>query len=174
MKNIITADLITNATRKDNQIMQINLYNIRLAENLKPALVKEKEIHYTANKVCTPKATADFFNDVFQLNEMAEEHCYMLAQNMKGMVLGVFLISRGTVNQTPVGVREIFIRILLTGASCIILCHNHPSTDCSPSRDDILITQKLKEACRLMDITLSDHIILGGSAYFSFSESGIL
>ena len=154
--------------------MQIHLYNTRLADNLTPMLVTEKEIQYATNKICNPEATADFFNSIFQLNEMAEEHCYMLAQNTKGMVLGVFLISKGTVKQTVVGVREVFIRVLLAGASSIILCHNHPSTDCTPSRDDILITQKFREACRLMDITLSDHIILGGSAYFSFMESGML
>lgn len=154
--------------------MRINLYNTILTEELKPLLVKEKEIKYADNKISSPEAAADFFNSIFQLNEMAEEHCYMLAQNTKGMVLGVFLISKGTVNQTVVGVREIFIRVLLTGASCIILCHNHPSADCTPSRDDIQITQKLKEACGLMDITLSDHIIVGGSTYFSFSESGML
>ena len=154
--------------------MQINLYSTKLTEELKPALVKEKGLEYADDRICSPEAVANFFNNIFQLNEMAEEHCYMLAQNTKGMVLGVFLISKGTVNQTLVGIREIFIRVLLTGASCIILCHNHPSTDCSPSRDDILITQKLREACRLMGITLSDHIIIGGSAYFSFSESGML
>ena len=63
---------------------------------------------------------------------------------------------------------------LLAGASRIILCHNHPSKDCTPSEKDIVNTKKVKDAGDIMGVELLDHIVIGGPSYFSFMEHDML
>ncbi len=69
--------------------------------------------------------------------------------------------------------REIFIRLLLAGASGFVLCHNHPSGDCRPSKADIQVTEQLKECADFMAVNLFDHIIIGDRC-FSFKVNGML
>lgn len=84
------------------------------------------------------------------------------------------MIGKGTVNNCLVCNREIFIRALLSGAVNIILCHNHPSGETTPSSEDIKITKAVSEAGKLIGITLLDHIIIGGDSYYSFDEFNLL
>ena len=75
--------------------------------------------------------------DYIRIHENAEEYMHMLCLNTKNRVIGVFEISHGTVNASIVGTREIFQKALLANAVSIILMHNHPSGDPTPSREDI-------------------------------------
>lgn len=108
------------------------------------------------------------------MDRMAEEYCYLIALNSSFKTLGIFLISKGTVNVSLIAPREVFIRALLAGAVQIILCHNHPSGDTPPSRQDAELTKRIKETGELVGIPLADHIIIGGNTYFSFKEHGML
>lgn len=85
----------------------------------------------------------------------------------------MFEASHGTVNASFVNPREIFIRLLLVGASAFVVSHNHPSGDYTPSKEDIHITRRLKECADMMGITLLDHIIIG-DGYSSLKESGYI
>jgi DNA repair protein RadC len=80
----------------------------------------------------------------------------------------------GGVAGTVVDPKIIFKVALDHVASSIILCHNHPSGNLNPSLQDREITNKLKEAGRLLDIAVTDHLIIGNNQYFSFSDSGLL
>ncbi len=80
----------------------------------------------------------------------------------------------GGVSGTVVDVKIILKHALETLSSSIVLIHNHPSGNPSPSNQDIEITRKVKEASRLMDISLFDHLIIGQDSYFSFSDEGLL
>lgn len=84
--------------------MKINLYDTRM-EDLKTILVKEKEIAYGNDEIEIhyPKQIVSMMNEVFELNRLAEEHCYMLATNTRGFLLGVFFISKGTATVSNVG-----------------------------------------------------------------------
>ena len=82
--------------------------------------------------------------------------------------------ARGTVNHTPVYPREVVRRALDHGATALILAHNHPSGDPSPSRADIEMTQAIREAARALDIIVHDHIIVGNGRYLSFRREGFL
>ncbi len=84
------------------------------------------------------------------------------------------VMTRGTVNCAPVSPREIFIKALEYRAVGIILLHNHPSGDPTPSHEDILITDKLKEAGSLIDIRLLDHLIIGDGRFVSMNTMGYL
>lgn len=80
----------------------------------------------------------------------------------------------GTVNQSAVFPREVVRSALLKDASSVICGHNHPSGNINPSNDDIDITRKLKNGLELLDITLLDHVIIGGDQWYSFSDQNIM
>jgi DNA repair protein RadC len=82
--------------------------------------------------------------------------------------------ARGTVNHTPVYPREVVKRALELGATALILVHNHPSGDPTPSRADIEMTAEVKAAARALEITLHDHLIIGNGRQLSFRREGLL
>lgn len=96
----------------------------------------------------------------------------MACLNTKNKVTSVFELSHGNVNSSIVGIREMFQKALLANAVSIIVMHNHPSGDCSPSREDVNITKKMKEAGDLIGIEVLDHIIVGENNYCSLKEKG--
>lgn len=154
--------------------MRLNFYDTRTGEDRRIQLVKEKAVNYETRQLSSPHLIVEMLNKTVSLNIMGEEHCHMVASDTRSRPLGVFFLSKGTVNMSPVGIREVYMRALLIGAAHIILCHNHPSGDPSPSMEDILLTEKLKEAGNLLEIPLMDHIIVGRDSFYSFREHEML
>ncbi len=136
----------------------------------KPMLVKEKEVG-TA-KLTSPGLVADYANNALSLNCMAEEHLYIIAVNNKASVLGSMEISHGSVNESFANPREVFIRLLLLGASSFVMVHNHPSGEADPSVSDAKATKRIKESGDLLGIELLDHVIVAGDQHFSMREEG--
>lgn len=153
--------------------MRITKYRTELDTNRHNVLVKEAAINYVCDRMDSPQVIVKMFNDLFGLNRMAEEYVYMLALSVAYKVLGVFEVSHGTVSMAVASPREIFIRLLLSGASHFVICHNHPSGDCTPSKEDIGLTVRLKECSGFMGIIFADHIITG-RGYYSFKENNLL
>ncbi|GAQ95787.1 DNA repair protein RadC [Thermodesulfovibrio aggregans] len=83
-------------------------------------------------------------------------------------------VSEGTLNQSLIHPREVFKEAVKESAYAVILVHNHPSGDPSPSEQDIEITKKLKKASEILEIPILDHVIIGRERYFSMKEKGIL
>jgi DNA repair protein RadC len=106
-------------------------------------------------------------------NEKKEHFCSVLL-DAKHQVLRTCTVHIGTLTMSVVGPREIFRDAIREGASSIIVAHNHPSGDPTPSPEDINVTDKLKEVGQLLDIPLIDHVIIGSPGYTSFSERGLL
>lgn len=154
--------------------MRINFYEAVLSEDNRTTLVKEKAVNYKAEKMNNPNEIAQMMQKLLHLGELAEEHCYIIALDNSCKMLGIFFISKGTVNASLITPREIYIRALLAGAVQIILCHNHPSGESAPSEQDIKITKTLAKAGELLHINFADHIIIGGNTYFSFKEAEML
>lgn len=100
------------------------------------------------------------------------EEFTMLALNNKSVLLDEFIVSKGTVNASFASPREIFIQALRVKAVNIIVLHNHPSGDPTPSRNDIIATGNIKSAGEIIGIKLIDHIIIGDNKYVSFKEEG--
>ena len=92
----------------------------------------------------------------------------------KNVLIESEVLFEGTVNQSAVFPREVVRSALLNDASSVICGHNHPSGNINPSQDDIEITRKLKGALKLLDITLLDHVIIGGDQWYSFSDQHIM
>lgn len=103
-----------------------------------------------------------------------QEEVKLLLLNRSNKVLGVYCLAKGGISGCIVDVRIILSVALKSLATGIILVHNHPSGNLKPSQDDLKITQKLKESCKLLDITLLDHLIITKDSYFSFVDEGLL
>jgi DNA repair protein RadC len=86
----------------------------------------------------------------------------------------VQVVTRGILNSSLVHPREVFREAILRNAAAVILCHNHPSGDPTPSADDRAVTAQLAAAGRLLDIPVHDHIICGAGRFTSFAEQGLI
>ena len=104
----------------------------------------------------------------------AIERFRVLFLNNRNVLIRSELMAEGTVNQTPVYVREVMKRALELGASAIVLAHNHPSGDPQPSRDDIAITSQIVAAGKPLGITVHDHVIIGRQGHASLKALGLI
>ncbi len=131
-----------------------------------------KQKKQEALSLSSPSSIADYYME--QLRHLMQETTYLLILDVKCNILKEIKMTSGTINSSLVSVRDIFVYALLYKASGIVLLHNHPSGDSTPSRSDISLTAKLKEASEFMDIPLIDHIIIGDMNYFSFKSKGYI
>ena len=108
------------------------------------------------------------------LSDLNHEEIWALLMNRSNQVVKKMLVSRGGISSTVVDIRLILREALNVYASAIILGHNHPTNNLSPSEQDLRITSKLKEAAKLMDINLLDHLIICGNKYYSFADEIVM
>ena len=120
----------------------------------------------------TPDTVADYYME--NMRHLEKEVVLLLLLDNKLNLIEEYMVSIGTVNASLVSAREIFMQALKCRACHLMLLHNHPSGDPKPSNQDILITQKIKEASELMDISLIDHIIIGDGCHMSFKEEHLI
>ena len=125
------------------------------------------------------KKTITVSNDAFEyflpaLGDLNHEEFWVLLLDRGNKIQDSFRISQGGISGTVIDVRIILKPALEKQSSNIILCHNHPSGTLQPSQADRQITTKIKDAAKLMDISVLDHIIIGQNKYFSFADEGIL
>ena len=138
-------------------------------------LVKEESHKYEVEtRISCPKDIYEVLTKVCRIQCNAEEVFILITLNTKNIITGYFEVHRGTINTSLVHPREVFKRALLNNASNIMVAHNHPSGDPNPSKEDIQITERLKEAGNLLGINLLDHIIVGEDKYMSLKEKGVL
>ncbi|MBR4669863.1 MAG: DNA repair protein RadC [Butyrivibrio sp.] len=121
---------------------------------------------------CKPSEVAHCYME--KLRHEEREKVILLCLNNKLRLIEECLLSIGTVNSASLSPRDVYMHALKTGASGIILIHNHPGGDPTPSRADVAITNKIRESGNMLDITLRDHIIIGDKSYYSFEEKGLL
>jgi DNA repair protein RadC len=117
-------------------------------------------------------ALMDYLNAVMA-REKIEQFRILFLDN-KNRLIADEAQARGTVNHTPVYPREVVRRALELQAAAIILSHNHPSGDPTPSRDDIVMTQQIVEAAKTLSIAVHDHVIVGNGTWLSFRQEGLL
>lgn len=96
----------------------------------------------------------------------------LLLMNNNFKVLGWTTISIGGITETAADIRMILQSALLCNATCILVCHNHPSGRLSPSREDDQLTERISKACDVMRIYFMDHLIITDDSYFSYRETG--
>lgn len=108
------------------------------------------------------------------ISDLPYEEFWILLLNAKNKIIDKIRISSGGISGTVADTRIILKEALLKNSTGIILCHNHPSGDVKPSKHDIELTNKMKNASSIMDISLLDHVIIAGNTYFSFIDEGLL
>ena len=156
--------------------MKILKSKVMLDESYKNILVSESVQEYSKEEnLSKTERVVAVMNDVFQMKDMAEEYIYLIALTSKCKPISFFEVCHGACNYSIVGTREIMIRALLCGAVNIILVHNHPSGNPTPSSDDLNFTERIHNASKLIGINLLDHIIIGRDGHISLNEwnSGI-
>ena len=94
--------------------------------------------------------------------------------NRANKVLGIVEISSGGVSGTVADPKLIFAAALKANATSVLIAHNHPSSNTNPSQQDILLTQRMKEVGRLLDLPIIDHLIITPESYYSFADEGLL
>lgn len=110
------------------------------------------------------KEVADFDREVF----------VTLMLNTKNRAIGLHFVSMGTLDATLVYPREVFKAAILNNASHIVCAHNHPSGDPTPSQEDLMLTQRIVEAGKILSIDVLDHLIIGYNRFVSLREQGLI
>ena len=125
--------------------------------------------------ICSSVDVVDVFREHFDADEMDyRESFFALYLNQANKVLGIKKISECGISSTLVDVRIVMQAALLTNASGIIIAHNHPSGNLKPSGSDIKMTAQIKNACKIMNMNLLDHIILTSDSSTSFADAGLI
>jgi len=106
----------------------------------------------------------------YEMSALEQEHLRAILLNTRNQVLDIIELYRGSLNASPVRIAEVFKPAIRRNAASLILVHNHPSGDPTPSADDIALTKALREAGRLLDLDLLDHLIIGQGRYISLKE----
>jgi DNA repair protein RadC len=109
-----------------------------------------------------------------RLRDLQVEEFHLLALDSQSQVLREVLVTRGLLNSSLVHPREVFRTAIAEAAAGIIVVHNHPSGDPTPSAEDRAVTQQLVAAGRLLDLPLYDHVIIAGDRFVSFASTGLL
>jgi DNA repair protein RadC len=132
---------------------------------------KEADV-FVKKKITGSKDAAEFFQPL--LGDLNHEEFWILLLDRGNKITDSFMVSQGGISGTVIDVRLILKSAIEKLASSIILCHNHPSGTLQASDADLNITKKIKDAAKLMDISVLDHIIIGQNSYLSLADEGLL
>ena len=143
-------------------------------------VVKEMAVYYKKRQVgkgpegVQVMTSADVARVFAFLKEKAHEECWVACLAADNTISAIYQVSKGAVTSADVDPREVFKAALLANASSVILVHNHPTGNPSPSGADREVTKRIKEAGKLLSIPLIDHIVVSDHRHASFVEMGIL
>lgn len=119
-----------------------------------------------------PELVANYYME--EVRHLETEHLYAMFLDNKNGLIREILISKGTVNACLASPREVYLEALRYRAVGIVLVHNHPSGDPTPSKADYQLTMRMKEAGELLGVQLLDHVVIGDGSYSSYKKEGII
>lgn len=131
-----------------------------------------REVRPPATRIREPEDVVRLFQD--RLRDLQVEEFHLVALDSQSQVLRTVLITRGLLNSSLVHPREVFRAAIAEAAAGIIVVHNHPSGDPTPSTEDRSVTRQLAEAGRLLDLPVYDHVIIAGDRFTSLATMGLL
>ena len=140
------------------------------APRYRVTLVCETEGTGSTEPIRDSRTAATLFRPCF--DGLDREHFVVCGLDAKHRVIGINVVSVGSLSLSIVHPREVFKALILANAKAFICAHNHPSNDSEPSGEDIAVTQMLREAGKLLGIPLLDHVILVSDTFYSFQASG--
>ena len=148
--------------KSNKPLKRINIVSIKM--------VRESSVLYNIRRISEPRDIVDLGKKF--LDELDREELIVACLNAKNEVNSVNIVSIGSLNNSIVHPREVFKTAILSNAASIVMIHNHPSGDVTPSKEDKEITLRIKESGTILGICLLDHIIIGNDTYYSFKEHG--
>ena len=160
----INMNLCNNNTSIKSKAKRVNIVTIKM--------IKDSSVLYGERTINSPSTAADLLNQF--LEDSDREMLIVCCLDTKNQPTCINVVSIGTLNSSLVHPREVFKPAILGNSSSIIIAHNHPSGDTSPSNEDIRITERLKEAGKIIGIELIDHLIIGRNKYTSLKEEGVI
>ena len=128
-------------------------------------------------KIHNAETVAEVFRDILKNEceiDQQKEHFWVMGLNAKNRVLYIELVTLGILNESLIHPREVFRSAVIKGISRLIFCHNHPSGEVEPSKEDIDITKRLREGGKLLGLRVLDHIIISDNDLFSFQQGGLI
>jgi len=143
------------------------------AARIKSALALSRRLSMTTMDRTTISSPADAAALCSDMSTFDVEHLRVIMLNTKSMVLGIADVYKGSVNSSQVRVAEVFRPALQRNAPSIILAHNHPGGDSTPSPDDIAVTRVVVQAGKLLNIELLDHLVIGHGSWASLKQKGM-
>ena len=164
------ANLSVNDFSKIKGIGKVKAITVLAALELGKRLAEAPSIE--RKKITSPQDVVNYFMPRFRYEK--KEHFIVVKKKKKNHILATPVISVGCLNSSIVHPREVFREAIVHFAAAMILVHNHPSGDPTPSKEDIHVTHKLIEAGGLMDIKVIDHIIIGDNCYISLKEERVI
>ncbi len=135
-------------------------------------LVRERSVPYQNRNIQGSQMVYDLFRSLVE--DLDREALWVVCLDSKNNVTCLSQVSLGTINSAPASPREVLKLAISTNANGIILVHNHPSGDSEPSSDDRRVTAQIRDAARLLDLKLLDHVIIGDGTFYSFADQGDL
>ena len=150
-------------------ISQATAIRIKAALNLGLRLNLPNEERPTVNSPADAAALV-----MYEMSLLEKEHLRVIVLDRRNHVLEIVEVYQGSVNSSQVRVGEIFKPAIARTASAIVVCHNHPSTDPTPSPDDVAVTRAIVQAGKLLDCEVLDHLVIGhGGKWVSLKERGL-
>lgn len=149
-------------------------YSLGESQACRLAAVRELILRKAATKAIRIRRIEDCLPLVAFIAPRRQEHLVCVSLSGGGDVIGTRVVTVGLIDSVPVHPREVFAEALAERASAVILAHNHPSGSAKPSREDIRLTRRLREAGTLLGVELLDHLILAGDRFTSMRRKGHL
>lgn len=143
-------------------------------ENLEKITLKKENSEFLRVQIKNSETSANYLKQFYFDDIEIFESFFILLLNRNNETIGYAKISQGGVAGTVIDTKIILKYVIDTLASAVVLCHNHPSGNLTPSEADKRVTKTIKEACKLLDTDVLDHIILTKNSYFSFADNNLM
>ncbi len=156
------------------EIAQVHSIGQQTAVRLKAALALAIRLHEPTGEHPIINSPADAAALVqYEMSLLEQEYLKVILMDTRNRVLDIVEVYHGSVNSSQVRVGEVFKPAIQRNAPAIIVCHNHPSQDPTPSPDDVCVTREIVSAGKLLDVDVLDHLIVGGNRWVSLKERGL-
>lgn len=149
-----------------------NLQHAKRVDIVSIKLVRESSMLYKGRRLSSPHDAADLLRGFME--DCDRENMIVCCLDTKNQPTAIHVASIGSLSSAIVHPREIYKVAIASSSSSILICHNHPSGDPSPSQEDINITKRLLESGKILGIDLVDHLIFGDGDFISLKEKGII
>jgi len=141
------------------------------------SLIRDRHIKFDETKITTPYEAQALLKRLIETqgNPDREQFCILLL-NSKNQIIGLNIVSTGDLLSAMIHPREVLKPAILANAASMILCHNHPSGDLTPSDEDVAVTKKIVKAAKVMCVAVHEHLIISmyDNSYYSFADSGLI